>query len=100
MTATIEAVTGMPWAVALGKARSFSEYILYGYFVNQSPTHRATHRLTTQSLATSYWEPDQLDEKALLAMVDKLTARCRRTLHRVVLGNPGIAYPQGRGFVE
>ena len=70
MTATIEAVTGMPWAVALGKTRSFSEYILYGYFVNQSPTHRATHRMTTQSLATSYWEPDQLDEKALLAMVD------------------------------
>ena len=28
MTATIEAVSGMPWAVALGKARSFSEYIL------------------------------------------------------------------------
>jgi hypothetical protein len=28
MTATIEAVSGTPWAVALGKARSFSEYIL------------------------------------------------------------------------
>ena len=39
MTATIEAATGSPWAVALGKARSFSEYILYGYFVSKSPTH-------------------------------------------------------------
>jgi hypothetical protein len=70
MTATIESVTGTPWAVALGKTRSFSEYILYGYFVGQSPTHRAMHRLTTQSLATSYWEGEQLDEKALTAMVD------------------------------
>ena len=74
MTATIEAVTGTPWAVALGKARSFSEYILYGYFVSQSPTHRATHRLTTQSLATSHWEHDTLDEEALIAMVDKSPA--------------------------
>jgi hypothetical protein len=74
MTATIEAVTGTPWAVALGKVRSFSEYILYGYFVSQSPTHRATHRLTTQSLATSHWDDDQLDEKALIAMVDKSSA--------------------------
>ena len=71
MTATIEAVTGTPWAVALGKVRSFSEYILYGYFVSQSPTHRATHSFTTQSLATSHWDDDQLDEKALIAMVDK-----------------------------
>jgi hypothetical protein len=74
MTATIEAVTGTPWAVALGKVRSFSEYILYGYFVNQSPTHRARHRLTTQSLATSHWEHDTLDEAALIAMVDKSPA--------------------------
>jgi uncharacterized protein DUF6492 len=74
MAATIEAVTGTPWAVALGKARSFSEYILYGYFVSQSPTHRATHRLTTQSLATSHWEHDTLDEEALIAMVDKSPA--------------------------
>jgi hypothetical protein len=74
MTATIEAVTGSPWAVALGKVRSFSEYILYGYFVSQSPAHRARHRLTTQSLATSHWDDDQLDEKALIAMVDKSPA--------------------------
>lgn len=74
MTATIEAVTGTPWAVALGKARSFSEYILYGYFVSQSPTHRATHRLTTQSLASSHWEHDTLDETALIAMVENSPA--------------------------
>jgi hypothetical protein len=74
MTATIEAVTGTSWAVALCKARSFSEYILYGYFVSHSPIHRATHRLTTQSLAASYWDADQLDEKALTAMVEKSPA--------------------------
>lgn len=74
MTATIESVTGTPWAVALGKARSFSEYILYGYFVSQSPIHRARHQLTTQSLATSHWDGDQLDERALIAMVDKSSA--------------------------
>jgi hypothetical protein len=71
MTATIEDVTGTPWAVALGKVRSFSEYILYGYFVSRSPVHRARHGLTTQSLATSHWDGDQLDKQALVAMVDR-----------------------------
>lgn len=74
MIATIEATTGTPWAVALGKARSFSEYILYGYFVSRSPTHQATHKLTTQSLATSHWDGDELDEKALIAMIDRSPA--------------------------
>ena len=74
MTATIEAATGTSWAVALCKARSFSEYIIYGYFASHSPIHRATHRPTTQSLATSYWDGDQLDARALIAMIDKSPA--------------------------
>ena len=75
MTATIEAVTGTPWAVALGKVRSFSEYILYGYFVSQSPTHRARHRLTTQSLATlALGSTISWTKQALLAMVDRSPA--------------------------
>ena len=74
MTATIEVATGTPWAEALCKTRSFSEYIIYGYFVSRSPVHRATHRLTMQSLATSHWEHDQLDAKALQAMVDRSPA--------------------------
>jgi hypothetical protein len=74
MTATIERVTGTPWAVALCKVRSFSEYLFYGFFVTQSPIHRATHQLTEQSLATSYWDGDQLDEQALTAMVENSPA--------------------------
>ncbi len=100
MTATIEAVTGMPWAVALGKARSFSEYILYGYFVSQSPTHRARHRLTTQSLATSALGARSVGRKGVGRHGRQVAGRCRRTLHRVVLVYPGVAHPEGRRFVE
>ena len=96
MTATIEAVSGMPWAVALGKARSFSEYILYGYFVSQSPTHLARHRLTAQSLATSHWDDDQLDEQALLAMVDRSPADVVALCIEVVLVDTGVADPESR----
>lgn len=74
MTATIERVTGTPWAVALCKVRSFSEYLFYGYFVSRSPIHRAMHQLRTQSLATSYWDDEQLNEQALTAMVNNAPA--------------------------
>src|SRR6202034_1148008 len=33
MTAKIEQVTGLDWVEALGRLRGFSEYMLYGYFV-------------------------------------------------------------------
>ena len=50
MTARIEAVTGLEWVEALCRARSISEYMLYGYFVCNNADAMRRHRLTTQKL--------------------------------------------------
>jgi hypothetical protein len=70
MTLAIERVTGKSWPHALCSTRAFSEYLLYGHFVRNSPQHRAKHRITTESLANAYWDDAPLDTAAVAAMVD------------------------------
>jgi len=50
MASRIEAVTGLDWVEALCRAHGFSEYMLYGYFVQNearfppsTPSLRARH---------------------------------------------------------
>jgi hypothetical protein len=71
MTRAIEAATGVDWFLALCRTRSFSEYLLYGHFVRNSPTHRATHELVTQSLAIAYWDAEPLDRARLAELVGR-----------------------------
>jgi Family of unknown function (DUF6492) len=70
MTRAIECVTGKSWPHALCSTRAFSEYLLYGHFVRNSPQHLAKHRITTDSLANAYWDDAPLDTVAVAAMVD------------------------------
>ena len=70
MTQVIERVSGRSWQHALCRTRDFSEYLLYGHFVRQSPAHLAAHRITTVSLANAYWDEAPLDQAAVAAMVD------------------------------
>ncbi len=67
----IEKTKKIPWAVALCRARSFSEYLLYGYFVQQSQVHSITHEQTTESRAISHWGTHPLDCKALTEMIEE-----------------------------
>jgi hypothetical protein len=73
MTSTIERVTGKSWAHALCSTRDFSEYLLYGHFVRNSPPHLAAHELTTKSLANAYWDDTPLNAAAVKAMFDTMT---------------------------
>ncbi len=74
MTGAIERVTKKSWAHALCSTRDFSEYLLYGHFVRNSPRHLAQHRITTESLANAYWEDIPLDSAAVTAMVNNTPA--------------------------
>jgi hypothetical protein len=70
MTATIEQASSRNWVHALCSTRDFSEYLLYGHFVQNSPRHKSTHKITTESLATSYWGDARLDNAEVTALVE------------------------------
>ncbi|MGO9330951.1 MAG: DUF6492 family protein [Steroidobacteraceae bacterium] len=72
MTLAIEGVTNKAWAHALCRTRDFSEYLLYGHFVRNSPRHLAHHEIITESLANAYWGYVPLDSRALTAMVNNM----------------------------
>jgi len=74
MTRAIERVSRKSWAHALCSTRRFSEYLLYGHFVRQSPQHLAAHEITTASLANAYWDDTPLDAAAVAAMVGNTLA--------------------------
>ena len=48
------------WPLALCRTRHFSEYLLYGRHVRNSPERLAEHEITTQSRAASYWDGQAL----------------------------------------
>jgi hypothetical protein len=70
MTLAIEAAAGRGWPEALCRTRQFSEYLLYGRFVRNTPAHSEAHEITTKSLANAYWERAPLGAEALAAMVN------------------------------
>ena len=70
MIARIEAVTGRNWIAALCRDRDFSEYIIYGSFVANTPSARALHAPKTESFCRTYWDSDVLSEAEILAMLD------------------------------
>lgn len=74
MTDRIEAVTGRGWVAALCRDRHFSEYMIYGTFVTNTPSVMARHAVTTQSFCRTHWDDDALSEADILAMLDVATA--------------------------
>jgi hypothetical protein len=71
MIRAIERATGRTWAAALCRTRAFSEYLLYGHFVQRSPRHLAAHAVTTDSCASAYWDETPLSSATLAAMVGR-----------------------------
>ena len=74
MASRIESVTGLDWVEALCRAHGFSEYMLYGYFVQNEARLSARHTLTSRTPCLSYWDtpelsPGELNE--LLRRVDQ-----------------------------
>lgn len=54
----IEAVTGMDWRLALSKRKDISEYIIYGYFVQQAGEAKSGHMMDNLGLVRSLWVSD------------------------------------------
>lgn len=70
MTQAMTRATGKDWALALCQTRAFSEYLLYGRFVGNSPEHLTSHEPTTESLAVAHWDATPLDRNGVIAMID------------------------------
>jgi hypothetical protein len=69
MTDAIKSATGLGWALALCRKKKFSEYLLYGNFVANSPKLLAAHRVTEDSIAVSHWDDTRLDREAIETMM-------------------------------
>lgn len=69
MTARIEAASGVEWTEALARARNFSEYMLYGYFVRSDPALMAQHRYATTEQCVSYWDEQPLSTHDIESML-------------------------------
>lgn len=55
MTKRVEAVTGSPWHVAIARARRFSEYLLYGLFVERCVNDPKTFWIDEHSRCHCHW---------------------------------------------
>jgi uncharacterized protein DUF6492 len=65
LTSRIEQVTGLDWVEALCKTREFSEYLLYGYFVQNDAASSAVHGAIPTTPCVSYWEQPTLSRGEL-----------------------------------
>lgn len=65
MASRIEAVSGLDWMEALCKTREFSEYMLYGYFVQNDARFAAGHNHTSSTPCVSYWERPKLSKSEM-----------------------------------
>jgi hypothetical protein len=65
LTSRIEDVTGLDWIETLCKTREFSEYLLYGYFVQNDAAASAVHRAVPTTPCVSYWEQPTLSRGEL-----------------------------------
>jgi hypothetical protein len=65
MASRIEVVTGLDWVEALCRTHGFSEYMLYGYFVQNEARLSAQHTLTSRTPCLSYWDAPELSPDAL-----------------------------------
>jgi hypothetical protein len=65
MVAQMEAVTNLHWIEALCRTREFSEYMLYGYFVQNDARFSGVHGPTSRTQCISYWEDLKLNKDEL-----------------------------------
>lgn len=61
----LEQVGGRPWLETLARAKTLSEYILYGVFVDRVLGNAAGHRYDWSPLCHEYWRPCPLNDQQL-----------------------------------
>jgi hypothetical protein len=70
MASRIEAVTGLDWIDALCRIREFSEYMLYGYFVQNDAKFAGKHTRISRTGCVSYWDAPKLGKTELNQLLD------------------------------
>jgi hypothetical protein len=65
LVSKIEAVTNLHWVEALCQTREFSEYMLYGFFVQNDAACSAVHTVVPTTPCVSYWEQPTLSKDEL-----------------------------------
>jgi hypothetical protein len=65
MVAKLEAAANLDWIEALCRTREFSEYMLYGYFVQNDTKFADRHTFGARTRCVSYWDPPKLDKAGL-----------------------------------
>lgn len=65
MVDKIEQVTRLDWVEALAKIHGFSEYMLYGYFVQNDERFAGQHTPSPRTPCISYWDPPRLGKTEL-----------------------------------
>ena len=65
----IEAVTGMSWIEALCRTREFSEYLLYGFFVENDEPAAQHHSIVPKAQCISYWDDPTLSKDELTQLL-------------------------------
>ncbi len=74
MASRIETVAKLDWIEALCRVRDFSEYMLYGYFVENDAGYSARHTRVARTQCVSYWDQPKLGRgelNQLLRRADK-----------------------------
>ena len=74
MTARIEQVTKLSWIEALCQTREFSEYMLYGYFVQSDAAASTRHVVVPKTPCVSYWDDPQLSKDDLSRLLCRANA--------------------------
>ena len=69
MIERIEHANGVGWAVALCRTRQFSEYMIYGTFVANTPSLAAEHHPVAASPSLAHWDETELDERWIQTMM-------------------------------
>ncbi len=64
LRAHLEAVSGRDWISAVASARSFSEMMIYGTFVDQIATAPGGHFKTDTELSRTYWLQEDVEGQA------------------------------------
>ena len=69
LTQRIEAATGLSWIEALCKTREFSEYLLYGFFVQNDAASALRHNVVPNTPCISYWDYPTLSKDELTRLL-------------------------------
>ena len=89
MAAKIEAATNLNWVEALCRTREFSEYMLYGYFVESDARFSGRHTLISRTQCVSYWDQPKLSKDELNQLLRGARQGRRRFFDCVLFGHAG-----------